>query len=161
MGPQGKVVAVDPDPARIKVAVETYGGNSNLEFVVAHGADFPVDQYDIVTCSSVIHWIKDKVAVFKRVFDSLKPGGRFAFTTGNNYTFPSVLTDEILQPLGPQVYQSTVGSAHWQSTAYYEELAKTTGFEATCMDVEMVHFTYIPKHRELHRILVCSIPREI
>ena len=136
VGPQGKVVAVDPDPARIKVAVETYGGKSNLEFVVANGANFPVDQYDIVTCSVVVHWIEDKEAVFKRVFESLKPGGRFAFTTGDNFTYPSILTDEILQRFDPQVYQATIGSTHWKPTAYYDELAKTTQFEVAFLEAE-------------------------
>ena len=120
VGPQGKVVAVDPDAARIKVATDTYGGNSNLEFVVASGSDFPVDQYDIVFSTFVMHWIEDKDTVFRRVFDNLKPGGCFVFTTGtkDDPPYPELLP-ELLQTLGQDTVDATLGNWHWRSAADY------------------------------------------
>ena len=35
--------------------------------------------------NSVLHWCKDKDAIFKKVMDSLKKGGKFGFVTPNNF----------------------------------------------------------------------------
>ena len=44
VGPEGKIVAVDPDPERIKLAKEK-NGRANVEFVVGSDQTFPEDQY--------------------------------------------------------------------------------------------------------------------
>ena len=80
VGPEGRVVAVDPDGERVKIAREKYS-RLNIEFLVADDQTFPGDGYDLVFSSIAIHWIKDKMALFKRIFEKLSSSGRFAFTT--------------------------------------------------------------------------------
>ena len=80
VGPEGKVVAVDPDGERLKIAREKYSA-SNIEYIQADDKTFPPGQYDLIFANQVIHWISDQKAVLKRVCDNLKPGGHFAFTT--------------------------------------------------------------------------------
>ena len=145
VGPQGKVVAVDPDPARIKVAMETYGGKSNLEFAVASDADFPVDQYDIVVSTFVVHWIEDKDALFKRVFDNLKPGGCFALTIGIDCPPCQEVLTELFQAFGQEMVDATQGKLHFRSAADYKHLATSNGFdiEEIVVDEHRVEFPTI------------------
>ena len=91
VGPEGHVMAVDPDSERMKVARESYSGN-NLRFLVASDKDFPEGEYNIVFSSDVIHWIKNKDTAFKRVYKNLKPGGQFGFTTLGDYSIPEALS---------------------------------------------------------------------
>ena len=78
VGPGGKVVGVDPDKARIKVAKEKYT-SSNVVFFEGSTDEFPEDQYDFVLSNYVLHWVKDQESAFKNVYKYLKPGGRFGF----------------------------------------------------------------------------------
>ena len=62
VGPEGKVVAVDPDGDRLKIAREKYSA-SNIEYIQADDKTFPPGQYDIIFSNIVIHWISDKRAL--------------------------------------------------------------------------------------------------
>ncbi|XP_011410227.1 PREDICTED: uncharacterized protein LOC105316762 [Amphimedon queenslandica] len=138
VGETGRVVAVDPDRSRIEVAKNALDSNppTNLQFIVASDKDFPADdiKYDYVLSSCVVHWIKDKESAFKRIYNSLKPGGKFGFTSQDDPKYPDILI-EMLQLCGPQVFQETAQSIHWKSASYYKELAESIGFEVTLMDV--------------------------
>ena len=65
VGPGGKVIGVDPDKEMLKVANEKYG-KSNLEFLEGNSENFPENQYAMVYCNYVFHWVKDKVTNFKK-----------------------------------------------------------------------------------------------
>ena len=81
-GTRRKSCSVDPDEERLKIARENYVRN-NIDYVSGNDNLFPEGLYDLVFANFVIHWVPDKDAHFKRVYQSLKPGGRFAFTTLN------------------------------------------------------------------------------
>ena len=132
VGEEGKIVAVDPDQERIKIAQEKHNA-SNIEFLVASDKDFPTGQYDNILCFFVLHWIKDKAATFKRVYDNLNPGGQFAFTTQDNPQMHEVLM-EMLHSFGPQMVSETMGLLHWESVEGYRRLAESTGFEVTLIE---------------------------
>ena len=66
VGSEGKVVAVDPDGERLKIAREKYSAQ-NIKYVQADDKTFLLGQYDIIFCNTVIHWIHDKEALYKRV----------------------------------------------------------------------------------------------
>ena len=81
VGPEGKVVAVDPDKERILLAQQSYSDVKNLSFVEGSASNFPgigSELYDIIFSNHVIHWIPDKHEVFKNMFKSLKRGGKIA-----------------------------------------------------------------------------------
>ena len=54
VGPEGKVVAVDPDGERLKIARERYSA-SNIEYIEADDKTFPPGQYDVVFANYVLH----------------------------------------------------------------------------------------------------------
>ena len=78
VGPNGKVIGVDRDAERIRVAQEAYGDNCNMQFLQGDHKYLPPGPYDVVFSNHVIHWIEDKDTIFKNVFENLKVGGRFA-----------------------------------------------------------------------------------
>ena len=80
VGPEGKVVAVDPDSERLKIAREKYAAN-NIDYIQADADTFPGANYDFIYCNQAIHWFPDIKGALKRVFDNLSPGGQFAFTS--------------------------------------------------------------------------------
>ena len=82
VGPEGKVVAVDPDEERLKIAREKYS-SPNIEYIQADDKTFSSGQYDVIFCNTVIHWIRDKKAAMKRIYEHLRSGGCFAFTTAD------------------------------------------------------------------------------
>ena len=50
VGPEGKVVAVDPDGERLKIAREKYSA-SNIEYIQGDDKTFPPGQYDSISYS--------------------------------------------------------------------------------------------------------------
>ena len=79
VGPEGKVVAIDPDLSRLQVAKSTYHA-SNLEFLEGAAENIPgTGLYDVVFSNYVLHWCKDKPKAFSQIATSLKPGGKFGF----------------------------------------------------------------------------------
>ena len=81
VGPEGKVVGVDPDKERILLAQRTHSEIKNLSFVEGSASNLPgigLESYDIIFSNYVIHWIPDKQEVFKNKFQSLKSGGKIA-----------------------------------------------------------------------------------
>ena len=92
VGPEGKVVAIDPDVERLKLAREKYPA-SNLEYHEGRAQNIPGTDYDIIFANYILHWCEDKDLVFQQVAKSLKPGGRFAFV--------SATTFDVQEKLGP------------------------------------------------------------
>ncbi len=80
VGPEGQVVAVDPDAERIKIA-KRENSRHNIEYSVANDQTFPGEGYDLIVSTHVIHWIKNKQALFNRLYSKLAPGGSFGFVT--------------------------------------------------------------------------------
>ena len=134
VGPDGKVVAVDPDRERLKIAREKYSAQ-NIEYIQADDKTFPSDHYDIVFCNTVIHWIHDKEALYKRVCKNLKPGGQFAFSTPDgSLPVPAIgkkLFDKLLGPnfLVWMLQEKEV----YLSANDYETLACRTGLEISIL----------------------------
>ena len=54
VGAEGKVVAVDPDGERLKIARERNSAN-NIEYIQADDQTFPSGQYDLVFSNIVIY----------------------------------------------------------------------------------------------------------
>ena len=79
VGPQGMVVAVDPDGERLAIARVKHPSN-NIEYIQADDQSFPAGEYDIFS-NLVIHWIDNKEAVFNRMYANLWPGGCFVLTS--------------------------------------------------------------------------------
>ena len=152
VGAEGKVVAVDPDGERLKVAREKYSA-SNIEYIQANDKTFPVtNQYDLVFCNATIHWISNKSGLFKCVYDNLHSGGRFAFTTPDgSLPMPAIgkkLFDDLL---GPEFLYRMHNEVKTYLTAdIYKSMASSTGFEITSVTTESLR----PQWRNLDHYII-------
>ena len=135
VGSGGKVVGVDPDEERINIAAAEEKYHNNLQFMVGSDQTFPKDQYDVIVSTDVIHWIKDKEATFQRVYDNLKPGGKFGFTTLHKIGGVPDLLIEISRLCGPETCDIVMNSVYYESDQYYNDLAAVTGLNVTYCDV--------------------------
>ena len=134
VGNGGKVVGVDPNEDRIKIAIAEGKGYDNLQFMVGSDQTFPEDQYDIIVATDVMQWIKDKEAAFKKVYDNLKPGGKFGFTTCHETGIPDLMI-EIAQLCGPAAYNVVMNTVYYETGEYFNDLAGATGFNVMLLDI--------------------------
>lgn len=79
VGPEGKVIGVDPDTDRIRLAREKYSAG-NLEYVIGSVESIPGGNYDVIFCNYVLHYCVDKDAVLKTFATKLKGGGHLGFS---------------------------------------------------------------------------------
>ncbi|XP_011408779.1 PREDICTED: uncharacterized protein LOC105315737 [Amphimedon queenslandica] len=124
----GKVLGIDPDAERISVANKGRKDTmTNLRFAIGSDQTFPEDQYDAVVSTHVIHWIKNKDATFKRIYDNLKPGGKFAFATITNNGIPDLLV-ELVKLCGSDALDAVTSCSYYESLDFYKQKAKEYGF---------------------------------
>ena len=134
VGPKGKVVAVDPDGERLKIAREMYSAQ-NIEYIQADDKTFPPGQYDLIFSNIVIHWICDKEAVLQQAYQNLRPGGRFVFTTANGYLpIPEIGKTVFNKLVGPEFLDLMLNDkmTFWNEDEY-KSLANNIGFRQTLM----------------------------
>ena len=63
VGPEGKVIGVDPDKERIQLAKESHNQIENLSFVDGSAITFPgigAEDYDIIFSSYALQWMPSK-----------------------------------------------------------------------------------------------------
>ena len=137
VGLEGKVVAVDPDAGRIRIAKEKYA-RANIEYLVASDQTFPEDGYDLVFSNHVLPWIKDKETLFKRIFEKLHPGGRFAFVTfAVTPGFPPVMEKAFSELIGPEFLKSLLSERQtFEEPNTYKQLATSAGFEVASSEIK-------------------------
>ena len=82
VGPDGQVVAIDPDEERIKIAQENYKEVGHLQFHIGDSVTgFPHDDepyYDFHVSTSVFHWLsnEEKQIYVRKAYRCLKLGGK-------------------------------------------------------------------------------------
>ena len=84
LGPEGKLIGIDPLPERIRVANQK-NDFSNAHYQVGSAEDlgFQADaSVDVVYLSSVFHWVQDKKRALSEIHRVLKPKGKIGITTG-------------------------------------------------------------------------------
>ena len=128
VGPEGKVVAVDPEKERILLDHRSYSEVKNLSFVEGSATNFPgigSQSYDIVFSNQVIHWISDKGEVFKNVFESLKSGGKLAARYVEH--LPSFVVSAYKE-LNPENTERLFGMFQGEERTAIEQYCSSAGF---------------------------------
>ena len=129
VGPQGKVVGVDPDKERLLLAQQSFGELKNLSFVEGSASNFPgigSESYDIIFSNHVIHWIPDKQEVFRNMFASLRSGGKLAAQYADNL-HPFILS--AYNELNPENEKFLISKMfHLEERAKIEQYCSSAGF---------------------------------
>ena len=82
VGPEGKVIGVDPDKESIQLARQSHKQVKNLSFLEGGSLTFPqigLEPCDIIFSNYALYFMKKKQQVFNNLFMCLKPGGKIAF----------------------------------------------------------------------------------
>ena len=85
VGPDGKVLGIDPDESCIDIAKVKYKAN-NVEYQVAGSDNIPGDGYNLIYSNYVLHWIENKETFFKTAHKKLDKDGRLAFVSFSTIT---------------------------------------------------------------------------
>lgn len=81
--PEGKVLAVDADPAMVREAQQVLGDRAPVE--VGDLTTYqPSEPVDVVFSTATFHWILDHRALFDNLFRALRPGGRLVAQCGGD-----------------------------------------------------------------------------
>ena len=131
VGPSGSVLAVDPDLERLMLAKESYGDIPNLKFVEGSTDDFPSEeqQFDVVFSNYVLHWVSDKEGAFKRIYKSLKSGGKFGFRTVVKHN--SIYFDQMLNLMDAKRRHNTYSKMNYTPVECYQTAANSSNFLVT------------------------------
>jgi arsenite methyltransferase len=111
VGPQGRVVGIDPLQSRVDIA--RLRQSSTLTFETGRAEDlsrFGDSQFDAVYLNSVLHWIAEKQHALREIHRVLKPGGR----VGLNVQDPS-RPHESRVFLRTAIAQAGLGDRHHES----------------------------------------------
>ena len=130
-GPKGRVLAVDPDKERIRVAKESYKEVENLTFAVGSTFSFPglgLETYNVIFSNFVLHWIKnfeDKKKAFENMFRSLKPTGKIFVRYGDR-----MLThfDRVFRELNPENLDCLMSINQFEPRPVIEQICLAAGF---------------------------------
>lgn len=128
VGQHGRVVGVDPDTDRIKVAQESYRTVRNLSFVEGSTSNFPLmgsESYNIIFSNLVLHWVSDKDEAFQNMFTSLIPGGGIFLLY--NDRLPTRCS-RFYHELNPENLHRILNAYHFQTRPVIEEMCTAAGF---------------------------------
>ncbi|XP_068686958.1 2-phytyl-1,4-naphtoquinone methyltransferase-like [Montipora foliosa] len=129
VGPEGKVIGVDPSEQRIRAARQSHGERENLSFVEGSASNiseiFP-QSFDIIFSNYVLHWIADKQKAFENMFASLKPGGKIAIEYLSH--LPPFFLDAF-KKLNPENVSRINKVYHCESKEKIEQYCTSSGFE--------------------------------
>ncbi|KAL9972324.1 hypothetical protein ACROYT_G018609, partial [Oculina patagonica] len=129
VGPEGKVVGVDPDKERILVAQQSHGEVKNLSFVEGSASNFPgigLESYDIIFSNQVMQWIStDKQEAFKNMFKSLKDGGKVTILY-TDHIAPFILS--AAKELNPENSERICKMFHCEERTKIESYCSSAGF---------------------------------
>ncbi|XP_068686739.1 demethylmenaquinone methyltransferase-like [Montipora foliosa] len=131
VGPEGKVIGLDPDEQRIQTARKSHRNIKNLSFVEGSASNiseiFP-ESFDIIFSNYVLHWIPDKQAAFKNMFASLKPGGKIALVY---VSYLAPFFTNALSKLNPENEARICKMYHCESREKIEQYCTSSGFEVS------------------------------
>ena len=131
VGPEGKVIGVDPDKERIQLAMETHSQIENLSFVEGSASSFPgigSGSYDIIFSNFALHWMTNKQQVLNNMFEGLKAGGKIAF----QYVFclpPFVFN--ACKEMNPENAERICQKFQCESKSKIDKYCKSAGFRIT------------------------------
>jgi len=135
--PRGRVIGVDGSPAMIELAREALAGDSDrLRLVNADLLELSRELIeepagvDAVFSNATFHWIGDQDALFARLYDALRPGGRLVAQCGGEGNVEE-FEAAIDRAGGRDPFAEHVSGYrpwHFRGTAETEERLRSTGF---------------------------------
>lgn len=119
VGPEGKVVGIDPDQERLKIAREKYPAN-NIRYLEGRAESIPGDlMYDYIFSNFVLHYCENKDKVLEQVGTRLKQGGKFGFTCQNQ----DIMTNNHISVMSPKLLAAIAAKLHYTEWGRLSQIA--------------------------------------
>ncbi|MGL6315081.1 class I SAM-dependent methyltransferase [Vibrio sp. WXL103] len=106
----GRYLGIDISQKMLAEALKLKTGNIDFENCSIEDYSYPREQFDLVIASLCLHYVEDISAIFRKVYNCLKPDGTFVFSVEHP------ICTSLLQGL----YESKEGS-HWPVDRYFDE----------------------------------------
>jgi ubiquinone/menaquinone biosynthesis C-methylase UbiE len=139
VGPEGRVVGIDPLPLRIGLALAKT--RSNLTFQVGDAYDLddlPNSSCDVVVLNAVFHWLPEKTAPLLGFARILRRGGRIGISTGlKGHVWPvhQVVREVLSEPPFDDYPRKRDGITWRVDAEEMRALFETTGFVPNLIEV--------------------------
>lgn len=138
--PDAQISGIDSSPNMIETARKAL---PNLQFAVADLADYtPEGPVDLLFSNAVYQWInfEDRIPIMKRLIESLKPGGVFAFQVPDNYTEKSHEAMRTVAENGP--WSATLSSLKPSLGPFQTPFELYNDLKPLCSSVDIWHTNY-------------------
>jgi arsenite methyltransferase len=115
VGPEGRVIGIDP--LEYRIAIARLRQSRTLTFETGRAEDlsrFRESQFDAIYLNSVLHWISDKDRALREIYRVLKPGG----LVGLNVQDPA-RPHNSGELLNAAIAQAGFGDRHDQSNRFF------------------------------------------
>ena len=114
--PQGKVIGLDPSKSMINEANKHISNFNNMEFSIGNAENFKIEEsFDYIFSFHTLHWVKEKMRVFKTIYNHLRPNGKMFFITSGRENqniarvFNSKKWQELIKDYGPKFHSTNEG----------------------------------------------------
>jgi len=150
VGPDGVVIAVDPDPERIALA-KKLNSRLNIQYFVADDKSFPGENYELIVCLHVIHWIKNKSSLLEHLSSKLAENGTFGFITYNGTPEHPQIFQKAFTLISPTFERELIyNRMEFEKDDYYVKISSDLGLEV--IGLKIVHKEL--RHSSLQEFLV-------
>jgi ubiquinone/menaquinone biosynthesis C-methylase UbiE len=156
LGPEGRVVGVDPLPLRVEIAAR-----KNPRFTASVGraedlSQFADAEFDALYANSVFHWLRDKPRALREFFRVLQRGGRIAINSADAerpHQSAQLVRNAVLEEgLNEAAAASGFGTNYRTSSSELAQLLRDAGFR----DVEVQSHTFIDDIRDVDDLIAWS-----
>ncbi|MTH96778.1 class I SAM-dependent methyltransferase [Roseibium sp. RKSG952] len=129
VGGSGRVIGVDPDKARLKIAIKQ-SRQFDLDAVLMEGkaddiAGVDDNSVDLVLSNYVLHWVLNKPEMLAEQKRILRPGGRFVFECGGELLQGGIRDFFDLIPDRESFYAEN----EFLNDAQWRQVIRASGFE--------------------------------
>ena len=114
IGPSGFLLGVDPNEDRVTIATSRFRDDENVKIIRGSAEEAAAfAPYDVIFSNYVVHWIPadEHVNALRQIFELLKSGGKFGFTTLRE-DLPGYLYDVTASQYGNS-YENFLSAIGW------------------------------------------------
>ena len=132
------ITGVDYDEEKIETANNGYLKTEKLKFYCADVTTFPLDNYDTIVVSDVLHYltVADQDGLLKRCFEALNYGGRLIIREGNSDLVHRHAGTRLTEFFSVTLlgFNKSVNSLNFVSGERIKNLAKSNGLTVSTID---------------------------
>jgi trans-aconitate 2-methyltransferase len=161
--PHGRVVGIDSSENMIQFAQKTHGARENLSFALKDVQRLGYKNgFDVAVSAFCIQWVPDKLAAFRAIWESLKPGGKAILVMPFRNREVAHLRKQMTQGAHWKKYfVDFIDPSDCVDDVQYEAYAKEAGFTINSYRIEttVTDFTSVTAFTDFLRVLTPHLSR--